>query len=151
MRLACLYAVSETSSVVTLPHLRAALELWRYCFDSAAYLFGDRLGDPTADNIRSALRDVWPQSLTKSEISRGLFGRNKPAGEIDRALSLLENCHLARRERDGSGDGPPTERWFSTDDIDDLDDMSADSPEGNVVHVVNVVGDQSPNDDAGLI
>jgi len=26
--------------------LRAALELWRYCFDSAPYLFGDRLGEP---------------------------------------------------------------------------------------------------------
>jgi hypothetical protein len=28
--------------------LRAALELWRYCFDSAAYLFGDRLGATSA-------------------------------------------------------------------------------------------------------
>lgn len=151
MRLACLYAVGDTSSVVTLAHLRAALELWRYCRASAAYLFGDRLGDPTADDILHALRRAWPESLTRSEITRELFGRNKPAAEIARALDLLERHHLAHHEQDRSGDGRPTERWFSVsttgDDINELDDISrqvAPAAVGNVVNVVNVVTQLEP-------
>jgi hypothetical protein len=34
MRLACLYALADISSFVRLEHLRAGLEVWRYCFDS---------------------------------------------------------------------------------------------------------------------
>jgi hypothetical protein len=54
MRLACLYALGELSSEVRRHHLEAALELWRYCFESARYIFGHSLGDPTADEILGA-------------------------------------------------------------------------------------------------
>jgi hypothetical protein len=125
MRLACLYAIGDLSYVVRVAHLRAALELWRYCYQSAAYLFGDRLGDPTADEIVNALRKAWPESMTRSEISRNLLGRNKPAHQIDRALALLEEHRLARHEEDRSGAGRPAERWFHwCDDINDVNDIS---------------------------
>jgi hypothetical protein len=126
------WGICRLSSVVRLPHLRAALEVWRYCRASAAYLFGDRLGDPTADDILSALRRVWPDSLTRSEISRELFGRNKQASEIQRALSLLEEHHLARHDQDRTGDGRPTERWFALSesyDINEFDDITPDPEE----------------------
>jgi len=114
MRLACLYAVGDFSYFVAREHLAAALEVWRYGFASARYVFGDRLGDATADEIQRALQAEWPASLTRSEIS-GLFGRNKPAGEISRALQLLADCHLAVREDDDhAGKGRPAERWHAT-------------------------------------
>jgi Protein of unknown function (DUF3987) len=46
VRLSALYALTDNASLVDVPHLRAALALWRYCFNSAKFLFGDRLGDP---------------------------------------------------------------------------------------------------------
>jgi hypothetical protein len=58
MRLACLYSLGDSSYFVAPEHLKAALALWRYCFDSANYLFGDRLGHPVADEILVAL--PWP-------------------------------------------------------------------------------------------
>ena len=75
MRLACLYAVGDMSYVVRPEHLRAALAVWRYCLQSAAYLFGDRLGDPVADEILTALKGACPASLTRSHITRDLLGR----------------------------------------------------------------------------
>ncbi len=147
MRLACLYALGDMSSVVSPPHLKAALEVWRYCFKSAAYLFGDRLGDPTADDILAALRRVAPESMTRSEISRGLFGRNKPAMDIDRAFKLLEDCQLATHEQDRAGDGRLTERWFSvTDDINDTYDISPVSADSDVVNVVELQDDAADVD-----
>jgi Protein of unknown function (DUF3987) len=50
LRLACLYCLLDQEQVqVQPPHLRAALALWRYCEESATYIFGDSLGDPMAD------------------------------------------------------------------------------------------------------
>ena len=126
MRVACLYALADMSYVVRLPHLQAALEVWRYCFDSAAYCFGQRLGDATADTVLAHLIRTWPESVTRSEITRELFGRNKPAAEVDRALALLVDAQLVRSELDRTGDGRPTERWWylQPDDIHDKTDVS---------------------------
>jgi DNA replicative helicase MCM subunit Mcm2 (Cdc46/Mcm family) len=40
-RLALTYAVMDRSAVVKAAHMKAALEVWRYCHDSAAYLFAE--------------------------------------------------------------------------------------------------------------
>ena len=144
MRLACLYAVADMSYVVRVPHLRAALEIWRYCFQSARYVFGDVLGDATADAIFAELRRCYPAGVTKSEITRELLGRNHAASDVNRALGFLTQLQLARCERDSSGDGRPVERWFSTGndlttyDINDIstDDSPAQVAEGG--YVVNV-------------
>jgi hypothetical protein len=149
MRLACITALSDMSYVVTREHLRGALEMWRYCFDSAKYLFGDRLGDPVADEILHALNEEYPASLTRSVITRDRLGRNRTASETARAFSMLEQCRLATREIDNSGDGRPVERWSATkpsDDIDDLNDMSPEDDAASVVNVVNVVGKQEASD-----
>ena len=144
MRIACLYALGDMSYVVAPAHLRAALALWRYCFQSAQYLFGDRLGDPTADEILSALRRAYPEALTRSEITRQVLGRNKSSHEIGRAFDLLLLHRLVRRDLDRSGDGRPTESWvFTADDINDIHDITpmANPANGSVVNVVNVVAD----------
>ena len=109
MRLASLYALQDMSYVVTQDHLTAALALWEYCEASARYIFGQRLGDPIADELLSALR-LYAAGMTRTEI-RDWFGRNRKAHEIDRGLSLLAKRGLARREESQSG-GRPIERWF---------------------------------------
>jgi hypothetical protein len=58
VRLALIYAVLDGSDgVIKLPHLKAALALWRYYEASVLYVFGDSLGDPIADTILAALRN----------------------------------------------------------------------------------------------
>ena len=151
MRLACLYALGDMSSVVRLEHLNAALEVWRYAFDSAAYLFGDRLGDTTADAILAHLRQQWPASVTRSEITRDLFARNKPASEIDRALAMLTDCKLVTSDKDRTGEGRPTEHFHfvQPDDINDIHDIALVAG-ASVVNVVNVVA-QGGASNAGIL
>ena len=115
MRLACLYALGDMSYVVGRPHLQAALEVWRFCFDSATHIFGARLGDPTADAILSALKGA-SDGLTRSELLHGVFARNKSGPEIERALTFLGESGLVRSEEDRSGRGRPAERWFALRD-----------------------------------
>jgi Protein of unknown function (DUF3987)/Toprim-like len=152
LRLAAVYAVADRSLVLALPHLRAALEVWRFCFDSAAYLFGDRLGDPTADQILRTLRKVSPSGLTKTDLLHDVFSRNRSATDIDRALAVLEKCRLARVEKDRSGGRRPAERWIAEPyDFNDVNDLNPASDPNNVV---NVVGSSdasgSERDDAGV-
>jgi hypothetical protein len=110
LRLSCLYALLDRSSVVRVPHLVAALEVWRYCEDSCRFIFGDSLGDITADTIRAALRRN-PEGMTRTEIS-SLFDRHKSADQVTRALELLRSQNMAEF-RSRPTRGRPAERWVA--------------------------------------
>jgi hypothetical protein len=109
LRLSMLYALLDCSAEIRVPHLTAALEVWRYCEDSARFIFGSSLGDQTADAIMQGLRDN-PDGLSRQEISERLFGRNKRADEITRALRVLALNGLARAMQRDTG-GRPAEVW----------------------------------------
>lgn len=95
MRLACLYALLDCSNLIRFEHLEAALALWRYCEDSAKYIFGMSSGDKLADEIYTALSENI-DGLTKTEISN-LFNRNRKSSEIEAALQTL--FELGRAEK----------------------------------------------------
>lgn len=109
MRLACIYALLDLSSAIREKHLRAALAVWEYCEASSQFIFGSNLGDPVADKILRAL-DVSADGMTRTQI-RDLFGRNRKAAELDRALGILLESRRARHETTTTG-GHPEERWF---------------------------------------
>jgi hypothetical protein len=100
LRIAVLYAMLDCSPVIDLVHLEAALAVWRYCNDSARWIFGGRTGDPQADTIVAALRISG--ELTRTQIS-DLFHRNVRADKISEALSLLLKGGLAVMEQRGAG------------------------------------------------
>jgi hypothetical protein len=110
LRLSMNYALLDQSEAVRVEHLLAALEVWRYCEDSVRYIFGDRLGDVTADKILSTLRST-PCGARRTEISE-LFDRNKDKNEIDRALALLYDSALAEMRMEPTA-GRSVERWFA--------------------------------------
>jgi len=87
VRVALLYALLDCSEVIRLQHLEAALAFWAYSAASARWVFGDSIGDPTADEIWTLARDRH-DGITRTEVSN-LFSRNKKAREIDRALQAL--------------------------------------------------------------
>jgi hypothetical protein len=109
VRLAALYATLDCDEQIALPHLEAALALWRYAADSARWVFGDSLGDPTADEIWALAKDRHA-GVTRTEV-RDLFSRNKKAREIDRALTALEDAGRLRRRTVADGRGRPAETW----------------------------------------
>jgi hypothetical protein len=110
VRLAAIYATLDCAEQIAPAHLEAALAVWRYSLDSARWIFGDSLGDPTADEIWALAKDR-PQGITRSEV-RDLFSRNKKAREIDRALTVLEEAGRLTRASSADGRGRPAERWL---------------------------------------
>ena len=110
VRLAAIYATLDCAEQIAPAHLEAALAVWRYSLDSARWIFGDSLGDPTADEIWALAKDR-PQGVTRSEV-RDLFSRNKKAREIDRALTVLEEAGRLTRASSADGRGRPAERWL---------------------------------------
>jgi hypothetical protein len=111
VRLAMLYALLDRSRFIEKRHLSAALAVWRYCEDSARYIFGDALGDPLADTILRELRRQ-PNGLTRNEI-RETFRRNRSEAEISRALSFLLEGGWVSCTPEQTG-GRPAERWTAT-------------------------------------
>ena len=98
---------SQYSHMVRVEHLRAALAIWEYCEQSATLIFGQRLGDPTADRILEALRNAGPQGMTDNDIYE-LFGRHKSANERARALNLLASLGLVKSQTEETGGRPRT-------------------------------------------
>ena len=107
LRLAVLYAVADQSTVVRLEHLEAALEVWRYCFESARHLFGHATGDRLADRLFELLPEQ-PTWITRTAI-RDALGRRGVSTDIDRALSQLQARGLATTETDRTGAGCHTQ------------------------------------------
>jgi len=111
MRLACLYALLDESQDIRPEHLRAGLAVWRYCEASAQFIFGNAIGDETADEILRVLR-ATPQGLSRTDL-RDHFQRNKSAEEITRALGVLQEAGLARVDKRRAENAiRPTEIWF---------------------------------------
>jgi uncharacterized protein DUF3987/bifunctional DNA primase/polymerase-like protein len=143
MRLACLYALLDSKSVVERVHLEAALALWRYCEASARYIFGAATGDRIADELLSALQEASSDGLTRTQI-RDIFNK-RHTGAIDAALTVLSETGKARFEIEQTS-GRPVTRWFATtrSDISDKRDKSTaqdDSEEGFVAYVAYVASE----------
>jgi hypothetical protein len=112
IQLALIYCLLDGETAISRAHLDAALAVWTYCLASVKWAFGDRLGNRTAESIRSLLRAI-PAGVTRTMISDHL-GRNRSAAEIAAALGLLVDNGLAQyamRPPEG-GKGAPVEWWF---------------------------------------
>ncbi len=110
IRLALIYALTDGSPDIKRVHLEAALAVWRYCGDSARYIFGDKLGDPVADEIYQMLKDAPSEGLTRTDISNGL-GRNRKEHDITRALYLLLDYGKVTGVKIAGTSGRLIERW----------------------------------------
>jgi hypothetical protein len=111
VRLACLYALLDMSTMVRIEHLRAALALWDYCERSVRFIFGDSLGDNVADEILSELR-MRKDGMTRTDVANH-FGRHQSAGRIGKALATLEHFGLVECRPAKETGGRPAERWFA--------------------------------------
>jgi hypothetical protein len=115
-RLAMLYALLDGAAAISSVHLEAALAVWDYCARSAAYVFGESLGDPLADRLLAALRGA-PRGLTRTQI-RDLQQRHSTAAEVDATLGELERRGLAAWQEERTG-GRSATRWRACDRSDE--------------------------------
>lgn len=93
MRLSALYACLDGQSSIDLVHLKAGLALWQYAESSTKLIFGQSLGNPTADTILRALQAGG--ELTDSQIS-DLFGRHISATKLEQAKNAILTAKLAQ-------------------------------------------------------
>jgi hypothetical protein len=108
LRLSAIYAALDSTSVIALPHLQAALAVWDYCSASAALLFGMSTGDPIADRIREAI-ETSADALSKYQIRR-LFHGHVESGRIDAALETLVAAGALSAHTEPTA-GRPSTRW----------------------------------------
>ena len=113
VRLSLLYALLDRAAQIEEPHLAAALEVWRYSAASAAYVFGESLGHKTADDLLAALRAAGGEGISRTAITRDVFGRNRSAADIQDALRQLFAHGLVRGAIEESTAGRPTEHWYA--------------------------------------
>jgi len=115
LRLSAAYALTDSSPLIKLQHLRAAWAMWSYCRDSAAYVIGRGV---VADTIYIGLVNAGRAGLSKTDL-HGLLGRHRPVEEIDRALNALERegCSL-KTFTSGKGGGRPQTRFRLTGEPD---------------------------------
>lgn len=112
LRLALIYAILDGCNNVDVHHLRAALEVWRYCQDSVDYCFETSSGNMTADRILNMLASM-PDGASRSQVSK-LFNGNKSKDELQLALDTLKSAGKARLECPKTNErGRPLELWFA--------------------------------------
>jgi hypothetical protein len=107
LRLSMVYAALDGSPLIRKEHLLAGLAVWAYAEQSVAWIFGDSLGDPLADEILRALRTEGP--LPRNDIYQR-WGRHRGVEQIERALGLLHEYGKVRVERRATA-GRPVEIW----------------------------------------
>ena len=110
-RIATIYALMDGVGEVRLQHLRAAVGVWRFCRDSARFIFGRRQRKTTGELILGMLLRS-KNGLSRSEISKG-FSHHRDRDEIDDALSSLKESGRAEPQRVPTG-GRFAERWVAT-------------------------------------
>ncbi|HET7571783.1 MAG TPA: DUF3987 domain-containing protein [Gaiellaceae bacterium] len=106
-RLALVYTALDRSEVTTRAHLCAALEVWRYCEQSAAYLFADAPSPGVTGRVQEVLRRQggW---VARTALYRALEPTYKRY-HLDSALKQLTDAGLVEQRRIRTGGRPKTE------------------------------------------
>ena len=113
MRLACIYALLDRSSIIKTAHLLAAQAVWDYAEASTRYIFGGKQGDTITDTILTKLKEKFPDELTQTDISR-VFHGHQNASKIERALQTLERDGLVTQQTEETR-GRPVTWWSATE------------------------------------
>lgn len=115
LRLALLYALLDSAEQIGLEHLEAAVALWRYCEDSARWLFSTyelEAGETERGSLVEFIKRGGSKGRSRTDISMGHYQKNKTAGEINAALEPLIHDGVVIEIRDNApAGGRPTTRY----------------------------------------
>jgi hypothetical protein len=128
LRLSAIYAALDSTSVIGLPHLQAALAVWDYCYASASLLFGMSTGDPIADRIFDAVR-ASHAGLSKNQIGR-LFHGHVDCDRLDAALEKLVALGALSPLSEPTG-GRPSTLWSAMQENEHQESDESEAEEEN--------------------
>jgi hypothetical protein len=111
-RLQMIFAALDGSKWIREHHVRAAAKAWRYCEETAAYIWGATTGDRRADKVLYTLtkRKRMKRSVIRSEV----LGDNVSRDELDGIRDLLHEEGLIKAEKVAPKSGRrarPAEVW----------------------------------------
>jgi hypothetical protein len=109
-RIALIFALLDRSREVRSKHLLAALEVWRFCEDSARFIFGGRSTESVGARVSRILQEAKTK-LTRTEISQALK-HHVSSADITQALEELRENGLIRTKSIKTG-GRSAEVWFA--------------------------------------
>jgi hypothetical protein len=135
LRLSAIYAALDSTPVVGVSHLEAALAVWDYCYASAALLFGMSTGDPVADRIREAI-EISSEGLSRHQITR-LFHGHVDGPRIEAALETLVSVGALAAQAKPTA-GRPSIRWAL------VEATEPEEPEENEGTEESLAEDQAP-------
>jgi hypothetical protein len=109
LRLSLLYALLDSAREIGVEHLKAALAFWDYCEASVGQIFGSFSGDPLGDKILNFMDECPEGFALPTDISVGVFHRNKPADWIRAKMDDLTRTGkitpATKQIKGSSGDG----------------------------------------------
>ncbi|MCH7875557.1 MAG: hypothetical protein IH965_09700, partial [Gemmatimonadetes bacterium] len=110
-RVAAIYALLDTKTVILTEHLDAAAALVQYSADSVRYLFRHASGDPDLERVVAACK-ASSEGLSRREVF-ALFGNHRSADQIAQLRARgVQMCQLqVRKEQTG---GAPREVWTAS-------------------------------------
>lgn len=107
LRLSLTYALLDGARSIDVQHITAAWALWQYCRDSAAYIFGESLGNDFAEQLLVALRKAGHQGLDGRE-QHNVFSGHASRRQLEGAREVLVSRGLAVQESLQTGGRPVT-------------------------------------------
>lgn len=131
-RLAALFALTDKTRVIELPHLEAALAWVNYAAQSVSYIFQDQAKSAGDDEIRRTVEkivlflDKHPNGCTATTIANDCFKKNLGTDKIQKAVGYLLTDIPKRIERIEIKNGKPGKkptlyRKIVTDNYGQLD------------------------------
>ena len=124
LRLAMIYALLDASDLIEVNHLESALAMWRYCEQSARFIFGGREINPYAQKTLDLLRDQG--EMTTKDIYDA-FSRNITKHQMEEAITELmsqKKIEVEKIKQDGRGRPKTVFRYASGPVRDDSLDFS---------------------------
>jgi len=103
LRLAIIFALLDCERAIDVAHLEAAWAVWQYCRDSAAYVFGDAIGDEDADKLWAAIRKAGPDGLDSTAQNAVFSGHLKTKRLTGLRQRLQELGKIVTIEEDTGG------------------------------------------------
>jgi hypothetical protein len=104
-----IYALLDGSKNIESKHLLSAHALWKYAERTSKFVFGDSLGDKTAEKIEKLLIEAGDSGLTTREITQKISNKRG----VHDALRLLVELEKIRVETFKAGVGKAEgQRWI---------------------------------------
>ena len=103
LRLSMIYSLLDSSGTIEVNHLDSALAVWKYCEDSARFIFASREANPYAQKIMDLLREG--REMSTKQIYDA-FSRNITKKQMEEAIMELlsqKKIEVETVKQDGPG------------------------------------------------